>query len=315
MKKSMQFFLVLCVIFTFIQSCEKDKCPVPVSTNSGTGLIAFAEWDSTLKTHIFTMTPLGENKKQLTSGTAEYWMPNWSPDGNKIAYASKSSIVMNIYTMNADGSNQQQLTNTGANIAPNWSPDGTAIAYAHMEPGGMVMNIWLMNADGTNKKALTADITIDNNVPYWSPDGTKIAFTSNRNGGQYQIWTINLNDSTFTQLTTAYYDSIHAFWIEQKVPSYSPDGKYIAYWEGLEGSNSNTNTPWVVRLMNANGTDKKILAPGDDPSWSPDSKTIIHVWKTNCPDSVSIGGISPDGSNEHLVFITNCGFGRISWKQ
>lgn len=276
-------------------------------------LLAVAQWDNTSKTHIFTMTPDGKNQKQLTSGTTEYWMPAWSPDGKKIAYVSRLSTGMNIHLMDADGTNVQQLTSTGINMAPSWSPDGTKIAFAHMKPLALALDIWLMNVDGTDKKALTSSSTVDDNVPYWSPDGNEIVFTSNRNGGQYQLWTINLTDSTFTQLTTAYFDPMIGQWIEQKVPAWSPDGKYIAYWQGVEASNSNSNQPWNVWVMLADGTNKKKLAPGDDPSWSPDSKTITHVWITDCPTSVSIGNVSPDGDNQRLAFMTNCGFGRMSW--
>ncbi len=306
--------LILTICFTqAITQCSKNKA---VGPNQNESLIAFAEWDNTMKTHIFTMTPDGKNKKQLTSGQTEYWMPAWSPDGKKIAYVSRHFPTgMNIHVMDADGKNPQQLTFTGTNMSPGWSPDGTKIAFAHLESGTppLLWDIWLMDADGTNKKALIASSTADDNVPYWSPDGNKIVFTSNRNGSHYQLWTMNLTDSAFTQLTTAYFDATIGQWIEQKVPAWSPDGKYIAYWQGVEGTNSNSNLPWNVWVMNADGTNKRLLAPGDDPAWSPDSKTIIHVWKTDCP-SVSIGGVSPDGNNERLIFKTNCGFGRMSWQ-
>lgn len=277
------------------------------------GLIAVAQWDDNFRTHIFTMEVDGKNKKQLTSGRNEYWMPAFSPDGKKIVYVSRLSDKMDIYFMNVDGSNQMQLTTSGINMAPSWSPNGTQIAFAHAEGVGTVLNIWVMNADGRGKRALTTSLNENNNVPTWSADGQKIAFTSNRNRGRYQLWSLDLNTSILTQLTAAYFNAAIGHWIEQKVPSWSPDGKQIAFWEGVEGGNSNTRTPWNVCVMNPDGTNKKILTPGDDPSWSPDSKTIIHPWKTTCPDSVSIGAISPDGTNQRLMFITNCGFGRISW--
>jgi len=313
--KLIQITLLVIILFTFYQ-CKKDDDCSPSQTVVVNGLIAIAEWDSSMKSHIFTITPDGKNKIQLTFGSSEFWMPVWSPDGKKIAYVSKnySGINMNIYVMNADGSNQHQLTFDGVNMTPCWSPDGLKIAYAHQNNGGVGLNIWVMNADGTGQSALITSLNAHDNAPSWSPNGKKIAFTSNQNGGHYQIWAINLSDTMLSQLTTAYYDTAHSYWIEQKVPAYSPDGKYIAYWEGLEGSNSTTNTPWTIKRMNADGTNKKFLAQGDDPSWSPDSKTIIHPWQTNCPSSVSIGGVSPDGTNERLLFMTNCGFGRASWK-
>ena len=68
--------------------------------------------------------------------------------------------------MNADGTNQQQLTTGGGN--PAWSPDGRTIAYRNT-------SIWAIDADGTNQRRLTADAT---GSPAWSPDGSKIAFNS-----------------------------------------------------------------------------------------------------------------------------------------
>ena len=309
--------MFIATILVLIGCTKDDATNSSIRAANTEGRIAVAEWDNTFKTHIFTMTPVGKNKKQLTFGQIEYWMPAWLPDGKKIVFVSRLFPTgMNIHVMDADGKNRQQLTFTGTNMAPRGSPDGSKIAFAHLESGTppLQWDIWLMDADGANKKALTTSSTTDDNVPSWSPDGNKIVFTSNRNGGRYQLWTMNLTDSTFTQLTTAWFDPMIGQWIEQKVPAWSPDGKYIAYWQGVEGTNSNSILPWNVWVMNADGTNKRLLAPGDDPAWSPDSKTIIHVWKTDCPASVSIGGISPDGSNQRLMFQTNCGWGRASWQ-
>lgn len=65
--------------------------------------------------------------------------------------------------------------------------------------------------------------------------------------------------------------------------------------------------------MKADGSDPKRLTPGDDPEWSPDSKTI--TFPTISRDwRLAVGGISPDGSGKRTLFVTNGSFGRTSWQ-
>ena len=54
--------------------------------------------------------------------------PAWSPDGRKIAFASQRSGNYDIYAMDADGSNVERLTDSGAS-SPVWSPDGQRLAF------------------------------------------------------------------------------------------------------------------------------------------------------------------------------------------
>jgi Tol biopolymer transport system component len=65
-----------------------------------------------------------------------YW-PVWSPDGKKIAFTSNRDGNYEIYVMNADGSEPQNLTNNPAqdNYAT-WSPDGKKIAFVSNRIGG-----------------------------------------------------------------------------------------------------------------------------------------------------------------------------------
>jgi dipeptidyl aminopeptidase/acylaminoacyl peptidase len=78
---------------------------------------------------IFTMDLASRSVQQLTQdGTSTY--PRWSPDGETIAYVSDGDI----HLMDADGSNQRNLTNHPSyDFLPVWSPDGKQIAFYLVE--------------------------------------------------------------------------------------------------------------------------------------------------------------------------------------
>ena len=62
--------------------------------------------------------------------------PAWSPDGRKLAFVSGRDGNAEIYVMNADGSEQENLTRQPANDShPSWSPDGRKIAFVSRRDG------------------------------------------------------------------------------------------------------------------------------------------------------------------------------------
>jgi len=100
--------------------------------------------------------------------------------GGKIAFTSNRDGNQEVYVMNADGSNQTNLSSNPANdLAPTRSPDGTKIAFTSNRDGNQ--QIYVMNADGTNQTRISNNNANDN-IPRWSPDGTKIAFQTDRDG-------------------------------------------------------------------------------------------------------------------------------------
>ena len=177
---------------------------------------------------IWVMHPDGTSQTKLTTTTVSAMtraglvftnssLGSYSPDGTKITYASTQSGRIEIWVMNANGTNQTQLTfpgNTDAPDAnaPSWSPDGKKIVFwsgYEKEPG----NIWMMNTDGTGRTQLTfvafgTGVNSDN--PCWSPDGTSIFFVSNRvagstSSGPTQTWIMNADGSNPRVLLTSNY--------------------------------------------------------------------------------------------------------------
>ena len=96
----------------------------------------------------------GSDQTQLTTDlTPKTQLPDWSPDGSRIAFASQPGEVADIWTIDADGSDPVQLTTDPADdFAPVWSPEGTQIAFLSSRSG--TRELFVMDADGTGQRSL-----------------------------------------------------------------------------------------------------------------------------------------------------------------
>ena len=90
---------------------------------------------------IYVMEADGRNVRNLTNHHSWDAWPTWSPDGQRIVFASKrNGILADLYVMDADGKNTRQLTNFPGDVGePAWSPDGQKIAFSssHIDIGAI----------------------------------------------------------------------------------------------------------------------------------------------------------------------------------
>ena len=154
---------------------------------------------------IYTMNADGSNVRQLTHELGYDGGPFWSYDGKKIVYRAEHPQTpeqisdykallakglirpgnLEIWVMNADGSNKHQVTHNGAaNFAPYFLPDGKRIIYASNagntgDPSGF--DLFLIREDGTGEERITTYPGFDA-FPMFSSDGKKLVWASNRNG-------------------------------------------------------------------------------------------------------------------------------------
>src|SRR6185436_16800620 len=92
--------------------------------------------------------------------------PSFSPDGTKILFGSGEAMNPNgieIFVMNANGSNRVQLTNNSVTDGfPAWSPSGTKIIFASGDVfEEAAVDLFVMNADGSNRTRLTNNSALD----------------------------------------------------------------------------------------------------------------------------------------------------------
>jgi Tol biopolymer transport system component len=107
---------------------------------------------------VHTMPAAGGEPRRLTTDPDNGMHPSWSPDGKRIAFMSWRTGRTELFTMNADGSDQKKLLtlDKGDAIDPRWSPDGARIVFVHMPDGmnGKGAIICTVNADGTGLRRL-----------------------------------------------------------------------------------------------------------------------------------------------------------------
>jgi serine/threonine protein kinase len=151
-------------------------------------------------------------------------MPQFSPDGGRVAFTSDRSGDWEIWHTDPDGANPVQLTFMAAAAAgyPHWSPDGERIAF-HSNVDGQ-WEIYVVPAAGGKARNLTAHPAADA-MPSYSRDGRWIYFGSTRAGGtQETIWKMPASGGEAVQVTRT---TGHA-------PQESPDGADLYYVDALD---------------------------------------------------------------------------------
>ena len=282
MKKSIIApFLILLTFFTSVFSAEQLR-EVIVSHDDENGIL-----------QLFHMKEDGSDSVQLTHSKHSCRMPAISPDGKKLIYTKLVKGSLSLWLSDINGKQARVLFSEGMNLLPSWLPDSRHIVWMKVQQANKRQDpasnsqIHILDTQTGQSRRLFSDpeqIKFSNAMPSISSDGKKVAFVSNRSGA-FRIWVSNLDGSSAKLIspTPIKQDKNLKLPIEQKVPMWSPNDKWIAHWEGVEmihmspytGINnpvrdqliSATFNVWVV---SSEGTHRRKVGRGDDPTWSPD---------------------------------------------
>jgi tol-pal system beta propeller repeat protein TolB len=191
---------------------------------------------------IWVMNPDGGEEMRLTDLPGVEEDPAWSPDGERIAFATSNGQEGDIYVMRSDGSELTRLTDLpGAEVSPDWLPDGDRIAFSteFIERA----DVYVVKADGSELRRLAEE-----SFPSWSPDGDTIALLRAA-GNEATELVIAQEDGSEERVVHRGFQVGDAVW--------SPDGRELAFTTDQE-------TIWVVG--SDGGPARKIWSrPGGEP--------------------------------------------------
>ena len=119
----------------------------PVYSPDGTQLaFSVRQEDGGVRYHeVWTLDLQGGFYKPLVTGTEGAYDPDWSPDGQHIAYIQRTGESNDVWIVPVEGGEPYQLTNVGKAVEPVWSPDGSQIAF--IRAVGVNFEVWVVDVE------------------------------------------------------------------------------------------------------------------------------------------------------------------------
>lgn len=213
-----------------------------------------------LNSEIVVMNADGTERQRLTHDSEPVVGPVWSPDGTQFVFArADDERSWELWAMNADGSDQELLTDGSTAGDAGWSPDGRRIVFSQFlyrngERDLFNQELFVMDIASRTVTRIT-DTPARESHPAWSPDGSHIAFISEEGRKGSGLYVMNANDSVPTELVPQGVSSISGL-------AWSPDGSRIAFVKTNRWSNPPTDQDQdQIAVVSAKGADLQTIGP------------------------------------------------------
>ncbi len=227
------------------------------------GALLFAMSDGA-HSHLFAYHPQFLPLTRLTQSAWDDIQPSVSPDGLRVAFASRQNGYWDLFILDLATGKQTRLTDSpDYDGTPTWSPDGQFIAYESYTDKGT--QIFIRNlADPAQPPVQLTNAPGQNFSPAWSPQGREIAFISTRSG-QEDVWLARLDriDDRFINISPGGSG-------RDRAPRWSPDGNQLTWATDQAGTS-------LVLLWDRLNPEKlpKELGSGNMPVWGPGGDAVL----------------------------------------
>ena len=209
--------------------------------------IAFVSsyWGTGAGVHIMAADGTDLRSVFLAAHRSAEFPPRWSPDGTRLALLVIEEYTSAIYTVGADGTGLQRLTEARSN--PAWSPDGTRLAF--VQANGDWLHLYTMAVDGTDVRQITSaaigPLGLFRWVPglAWSPDGSRLLYRC-----FVQVCVVGLGGQMVGKFPDPYLGGA-------QIPAWSADGRRIVLYNAANAGRDKV----VLTSIAPDGSDGRVL--------------------------------------------------------
>jgi Tol biopolymer transport system component len=255
------------------------------------GLIAFQANIGDNGPQIFTVRSNGHDLRQITHVDGVAALPDWSPDGRRIAFTLNECAIA---LMDADGGNLHEVVSDPDLCLSDasFTPDRARLVYIRFDPALDAEQIWSMRIDGSDQRFITDAGGPDPNV---SPDGRKISFK----GPYGALFVANIDGSAIVQVSPSISVTYKHDW--------SPDGQHLVVSDNSDPAPDEAVNVVTVRPDGSDWTYLTHYPAGfraNVGGYSPDGQWI--VFRLEGPGLVpTMYRIRPDGTDLHALYASS----------